>query len=83
MKIMRDDKADLILGAKGVLLLGYMWVLGFGLTLISTLLTAANDIFFFSGVCLGLIWTLGAFDWVRRAVRWGNSVIDYVRKRND
>ncbi len=50
MKIMRDDKADLILGAKGVLLLGYMWVLGFGLTLISTLLTAANDIFFFSGV---------------------------------
>jgi hypothetical protein len=83
MKIMRDDKADLIVGANGVLLLGYGWVLGYGLTILTTLMTATNDVLFFGGVCLGLLWTLGAFDWVRRAVRWGDSVLKLIRKEKD
>ncbi len=80
---MRDDKADLIVGANGVLLLGYGWLLGYGLSIVGTLMTAANDILFFSGVCIGLLLTLGAFDWVRRAVRWGDSVMKLIRKEKD
>lgn len=83
MKFMRDDKADLIVGAKGVLLLGYGGALGYGLSIVGTLMTAANDILFFCGVCIGLIWTLGAFDWVRRAVLWGDSVLKLIRKERN